>query len=162
MAGAFNPAFDSRVDVGMASGNVFADGAPVVALLGGAFAYAVAVLAGVAEVVIRGHIVCVGLRGGGERAAPGEGAGGVERLFTALADLVSGLVNACQHQLLLFGRGAGGGSGGCVAFSPGKRAGYPNYRCERGRKKRPNQRALCECLIHRISRFRPSWAWRLF
>lgn len=142
----------------MASGDVFADGAPVVALLGGAFAYAAAVLAGVAEVVVSGHVVCVGLRGGGERAAPGEGAGGVERLLAALAGLVSGLVNACQHLLLLFGRGAGGGSGGRVDFCPGKRAGYPNYRCEHDRKKRPNQRALCEWLIHRISRFRPSWA----
>ncbi len=90
MARAFNPAFNSRFGVGMASGDVFADGAPVVALLGGAFAYAAAVLAGVAEVVVSGHVVCVGLRGGGERAAPGEGAGGVERLLAALAGLVSG------------------------------------------------------------------------
>lgn len=46
MAGAVDPAFDSRVGGGVASGDIFADGAPGVALLGGAFAYAATVLAG--------------------------------------------------------------------------------------------------------------------
>ena len=114
VAWAFDPAFDGCVGGGVASGDVFANPSPRIAVLSSAITHAAAALPGMAEVVVRGHVVGVSLGGGGERAAPSKGASGIERTFAALAGLASSLVDAIQHRLLPFGGSARFGRGGCL------------------------------------------------